>query len=333
MNSYLAPEMLRPGFVILSYNRLHYAGGYILAALVLSACASTPMTNAIISEQPQYLGQSTELSDVPFFPQDEYQCGPAALATVLGYSGINVTPKELSPKVYLPERKGTLQIELMSATRRYGRLPYLLEPSLEELLIQVKAGKPVLVFQNLGVEWYPQWHFAVVVGYDLESGKLLLRSGKIEKYQVNLQVFERTWQRSGYWAFVVLTPGELPAGGQQSSYFHTVADYERTRPPGNAIKAYRAGLARWPNSRLLGMGLGNSYYQSGNLSKAEESYTGVVSKHPDYAPAHNNLAQIMMEQGKLNNAKKHAEHAVALGDSHQKLYQSTLDDILSRMSE
>jgi len=325
--------MHRSGFIILSCNRLLYAGGYIFTALILSACANTPMTNAVLNQQPQYLGQSEELRDVPFFSQEEYQCGPAALATVLSYTGITVTPEELAPKVYLPQRQGTLQIELMSATRRYGRLPYLLEPSLENLLMQVKAGKPVLVFQNLGVNWYPAWHFAVVIGYDLNKGELLLRSGKIERYRINLQVFERTWQRSGYWAFVALVPGELPAGGQELTYFNTVADFERTRPPTDVIKAYHAGLKRWPNSSVLGMGIGNSYYQSGDLNKAEESYTQVLSLNPDYAPAHNNLAQIMMEQGKLKNAKKHAVSAVSLGGSHQKLYQSTLDNILSRMSE
>lgn len=301
-----------------------------MAALILSACASTPMSSAVLNQQPQYLGQSAELSDVPFYSQEEYQCGPAALATILSYTGINVTPTELSPKVYLPERKGTLQIELMAATRRYGRLPYLLDPSLEKLLMQVKAGKPVLVFQNLGVKWIPRWHFAVVVGYDLKKGELLLRSGKIERYHINLQVFERTWQRSGYWAFVALKPGELPADGQELRYFNTVADFERTQSPEDVIKAYLAGLGRWPVSSALGMGLGNAYYQSGDLDKAGESYAQVLSQHPDYAPAHNNLAQVMMEQGKLKNAKKHAEIAVSLGGSHQKQYQSTLNEILSR---
>jgi hypothetical protein len=324
--------MHRSGKLTKFYNRLLHAGGYVLIPLIFSACASTPMTRDILDQQPQQLGKSIELTDVPFFPQQAYQCGPAALATILSFSGIDVSASSLVPKVYLPDRKGTLQVELIAATRRYGRLPYLLEPSMETLLRQVKHGKPVLVLQNLGVQWIPRWHFSVVVGYDLDKGKLLLRSGQERRYHVDMHIFERTWQRSGYWAFIALKPGELPANGQELQYFHAVADFDKTRATGDSIKAYQAGLHRWPASKLLGMGLGNAYYQSAELGKAAQSYTQVLSRHPRYAPAHNNLAQVLMEQGKLDSAKKHAQIAVTIGGDHQQQYQSTLDEILSRIA-
>jgi hypothetical protein len=40
----------------------------------------------------------------------------------------------------------------------------------------------------------------------------------------------------------------------------------------------------------------------------------------------------MMEQGKLEMAKKHAQIAVTIGGNHQLKYQSTLDEILSRIA-
>jgi hypothetical protein len=30
---------------------------------------------------------------------------------------------------------------------------------------QLEAGRPVLVLQNLALKLWPQWHYAVVVGY------------------------------------------------------------------------------------------------------------------------------------------------------------------------
>jgi hypothetical protein len=314
------------------YNRLLYAGGYVLIALIFSACASTPMTRDILDHQRQMLGKNKELTDVPFFPQQAYQCGPAALATILTYSGIDVSTEALVPKVYLPGRKGTLQVELIATTRRYGRLPYLLQPSMETLIRQVKDGKPVLVLQNLGVKWIPRWHFAVVVGYDMDKGELLLRSGKERRYRMDMHLFERTWKRSGHWAFIALMPGELPANGQELQYFHTVADFERIGLTNHAIKAYQAGLERWPTSKHLGMGLGNAYYQSTEPEKAAESYSQVLSRHSEYAPAHNNLAQVMMELGKLETARKHAQIAVTIGGDHQQQYRSTLDEVLSRIT-
>ncbi len=116
-----------------------------------------------------------ELSATPFFPQSDYQCGPAALATVLTASGVTTTPEALVPKVYLPGRQGSLQPELVAAARQYDRLAYVLEPALAQVVAEVAAGRPVLVMQNLGLASYPVWHFAVVVGYDREAEQLVLR--------------------------------------------------------------------------------------------------------------------------------------------------------------
>ena len=42
------------------------------------------------------------------------------LATSLVYFGAKVTPEELADQVYLPERKGSLQVEMMASARRNG---------------------------------------------------------------------------------------------------------------------------------------------------------------------------------------------------------------------
>lgn len=311
-------------------KRLLIAGVYAYVVLILAGCASTPMSEQILSQPTPSLPPAVELIHTPFFSQDEFQCGPAALATVLGATGIEVTPETLSPKVYLPGRLGTLQVELLAATRRYGRLPYLLEASLQTLLHEVKAGRPVLVLQNLGVSWIPRWHYAVVVGFDLQQQKLILRSGTIKRYNIDMALFERTWQRSQHWAVLVLKPGELPVGGSESSYFQTVADFENNQASPASIIAYQAGLRRWPESRPLGMGLGNAFYQTGKRISASQSFQQVIAHHPDYAPAHNNLAQVLLELGQLQAAKRHALRALSLGGSHQQDYQSTLDAINAR---
>lgn len=290
------------------------------------------MSAQLLASPPSFLPASIELENTPFHAQEMYQCGPAALATVLNQAGIKVTPAELVPMVYIPGRQGTLQIELLSATRRYGRLPYLLKPTLETLVTELKAGKPVLVLQNLGVSWLPQWHYAVVIGYDLQQQKLILRSGTIKRYMVDMSLFERTWQRADHWGLLVLTPGELPVVATEAAYFHTVADFEKSAHTGNSIPAFRAGLQRWPGSVTLGTSLGNAYYRNGQIEPAIMAYQQVLQHHPDYAPAHNNIAQILLEQGKLEEARRHAEKAVSLGGRYQKNYQSTLDDIQSKMT-
>ena len=89
--------------------------------LLLSGCAALwPQTAELREALPQGLPERVELKEVPFFPQTEYQCGPAALATALAAAGVKVTPEDLVSQVYLPERKGSLQIEMLAAARRHG---------------------------------------------------------------------------------------------------------------------------------------------------------------------------------------------------------------------
>ena len=44
------------------------------------------------------------------------------------------------------------------------------------------------------------------VGYDYETGQLILRSGTTERQVLAFTVHEMVWKRSGYWAMVALPP-------------------------------------------------------------------------------------------------------------------------------
>ena len=90
------------------------------------------------------------LVETPFHTRVSDQCGPSALATVLQASGITVAPEALKSRVYIPDREGSLPIEMLAATRGYKRIPYLINPDITALLGELQAGRPVLVLQNLG---------------------------------------------------------------------------------------------------------------------------------------------------------------------------------------
>ena len=88
------------------------------AALVLATgCAQmVPQTMQLRTGWPAGVPQTTEIASVPFFPQDDYQCGPAALATVLAHTGTAITPDPLVAQVYIPARQGSLQRQQRGAT-------------------------------------------------------------------------------------------------------------------------------------------------------------------------------------------------------------------------
>ena len=286
-------------------------GVFVWVALLLSGCA-TPQVALLDAQWPAEIPAQVALSQVPFFPQEDYECGPAALAMVANTAGVKVTPEALVDQVYLPGRQGSLQPEMLAATRRQGLLAYPLQPKIEDVLREVAAGNPVLVFQNLSLSIYPVWHYAVVMGFDRERQLLLLHSGRTARMEISLSAFERTWARGKYWAMLALQPGQLPATAEPQAYTAAAATLERTNPRG-AQRAFAAALQRWPDDRAALLGAGNTAYGLGQREAAEKAYRQLVDKHPDFADGWNNLAQVRMELGRRAEASQAIARAVALG--------------------
>jgi hypothetical protein len=284
---------------------------WLWSLLLVAGCASRgPVLEGALPTHPA--PAVVELSDTPFFPQERYQCGPAALATVLSRSGITVSPEELAPQVFLPGRKGTLQVELVAASRRHQRLPYVIRPDLQDLLQEIQAGRPVLVLQNLGLEAWPVWHYAVVVGFSLREDSLTLRSGTTERLVMPADRFLATWQRAGSWALVLLRPGELPASSEHDAYVRAVAAMEGIADPQSLQAAYRAGLGRWPDSEVARYGLAGALLDAGDTPAAARAYRELLVEQPDHVPALNNLALALAAQGCHAEARQAIDRALAL---------------------
>ena len=303
----------------------------LFAAALLTGCAAQGVREVTQNTQ---LPRQHELSSTPFFPQELYQCGPAALATALNAIDIKVSPDQLTPEVYIPSRQGSLQIEMLAAARRHGAVAYVIPPKLEALLKEIAAGNNVLVMQNLGLSFAPSWHYAVVVGYDLDQEKIWLRSGTFERFEMTLSTFKRTWARSQHWAFVALKPGKLPVSIDANGAARALVAFEKTsKTPAATEQAYAAAVRRWPDNLVLLMGLGNSAYRNHDLPAARDAFAQASQHHPTSAAAHNNLASVLMEQGALDPARQHAEQALQLaaGDADlQRQVEQTLAEIAAK---
>jgi tetratricopeptide (TPR) repeat protein len=312
--------------------RLGLATAVLAPALALSGCAGvSPVLAPHLSVETRRT--PVELVATPFYPQTVHQCGPAALATVLQAGGVNVTPGDLVSRVYLPDRQGSLQTELVAATRGYARLPYLIAPDLSALLAELQAAHPVLVLQNLGFSFYPVWHYAVVIGYLPDDDVMILRSGVTRRLVMPAGRFLRTWRLAGYWGLVVLRPGELPAHPAVAAYLKAAADLESVGQTHAAALAYGAAVTRWPNDATAWLGLGNTHYQAGRLPAAEDSYRQAVRVDPGYLAAWNNLAEVLAERACFNTAIATLETALARpgsSDALRKLLLQTRSEILSR---
>jgi tetratricopeptide (TPR) repeat protein len=160
-----------------------------------------------------------------------------------------------------------------------------------------------VVLQNLAFSWYPKWHYAVVVGFDLARDEMVLRSGLERRHVVPFAVFERTWRRGDYWAVVVMPPDRLPHTALETSYLQAVVGLERLQRWEDAARAYRAAAARWPESLGAQLGIGNSRYALKDIAGAERAYRAAAAAHPESGIAFNNLAQALADQGRWREAE------------------------------
>jgi hypothetical protein len=297
--------------------------GRILSVLLLAGlaagCAGAGTERLLAA--PGSLPSRSEAAGVPFFAQDRYYCGPAALAMALTWSGLSVTQYDLVPQVYTPGREGTFAADIVAAARRNGRVAIPID-TLEALLAEIAAGHPVIVFENLSLSVLPRWHFAVAIGYDLPRRTLILHSGTQARHEMALDAFERTWQRAGNWALVVLPPGSAPASRDPLPWLQAAAALERVERPADALTAYRTIRSAHPANAAARMGEANSLYALKDFRAAEESYRDVLAADATMAEAWNNLAYALMRQGKRTDAIAAAQRAVSLGGEDRRYADS-----------
>lgn len=286
----------------------------LFVVLLLGACARTPTVPVGVAGLPERV----ELDEVPFFPQEDYQCGPAALATMLAQRGIATGPEQLVKRVYLPQRKGSLQVEMVAAARAHDLLVYPLEPRLEAVLTEVAAGNPVLVLQNLAFDRWPQWHFAVVVGYDLATQTLVLRSGTTRRWAGSFRQFERSWARGKRWAVVTVAPDQLPRTARETVWLKAANDLEQTGHDGAALDAYEAAAQHWA-SGLSWFVLANARYAQGDKHAAERALRNSVQHDSSFAPGWFNLSQILAERGCRTQASMARTCAVRLAPEDERV--------------
>lgn len=253
-------------------------------ALIAGCAGRAPALGAVIDRAP------VELVATPFYPQTALQCGPAALATLLGADGARVAPAELAPRLFLPARGGSLQTELLATARHYGRIPLQLGTRMQAIADALASGYPVLVLQNLGTPWTPVWHYAVVVGLDSEQGRVVLRSGTERRRFEQAADFMRSWSYAGRWAVVAADPLEVPAFASLREWLRAAAPAESAGQLALAESAYAAAVARWPDLALAHAALGNARHARGAIDTAREAWQKALALDPELDAARRNLA-------------------------------------------
>ncbi|MBD3645009.1 MAG: PA2778 family cysteine peptidase [Alcanivorax sp.] len=283
----------------------------LLVLLSLSGCQSFPPPQSAQVDPEQQLV-------VPFVPQEKYQCGPAALAMMLQWAGKPVSANSLVDEVWLPEREGSLGIELRAAARSRGLMAYPVESS-QALFQELQAGRPVLVLQNLALRRWPQWHFAVVTGYQDQGNTMVLHSGTNAGKTTHWNRFIRTWARADQWGFTLVEPGQLPASAEPGTLFRAISALP------NAEEFWPTAVAAFPDSGKLWFGHGNSLWSQGQQQEALDAFRSATDRAPDFAAAWNNRAYAEQALGDVISARDSICRARALAPQDQAISDSVAE--------
>ncbi|MBX2870034.1 MAG: PA2778 family cysteine peptidase [Acidiferrobacterales bacterium] len=304
---------------------------FLLISAVICGCSS-------IQSGPESPGSHSaiELAHTPFIPQTEYHCGPAALATVLGAEQHSVEADTLARSMYVPDIQGSLQPELLAAARQEGFIPVILPPNFANLIQTLELGKPVIVLQNLGTRGKPYWHYAVLVGYDYEDNRVVLRSGTTYRKDYRNWRFKQTWDWAGNWAVVLLREHEMINSIDQARYLSTLTELEQTQHQLLAHRAYHAARIRWPDSLVVLAGLGNTAYRLGDTTTAEEAFRTLLAMDRGNPVASNNLAHLLLERGCSAHALELIDpiyHTMKKSDALYSSVSTTWHDVQSKISQ
>lgn len=236
--------------------------------LVLSGCQSTPQADQLRQQGLSQLPESHSISSVPFFPQEQFYCGPTTLSEVFGYYGVNASPEDIAPKLFIPGKEGSLQLEMVSAARQYGFLPYTERGTLSSIIELVKDDVPVIVFQNLSIQLLPQWHYAVVIGFNSEKGTLTLHTGLTPNHEMSLELFERTWGRANYWYLAAVPPKVTSSEMTPYTYVSAAYDMLKVADKNQALAFLETATQMWPSYWLSYFLIANYYLENPDLKRS-----------------------------------------------------------------
>ncbi len=269
--------------------------------------------------------RAARVANVPFVRQTELHCGPAALAMTMKWAGRAPSLEQLSAKMFTPEKEGSLTTDFLAAARREGMLAVRLD-GMRALFGAVASGAPVVVLQNLGLAWFPRWHYALVLAYDLDSRTVLLHSGEQAGLSIELDLFERTWRRADSWAVAILPPDRLPATAPPQEILAAIAALERVKRLEEARVAYSVFLSAWPDDPIAHFGLSNVLVEMRRFDEAVRSLEKAASLRPLSASIWHNLALAYERAGNRAHASRAARKALELvPDAERAAYRASLD--------
>ena len=121
--------------------------------------------------------------------------------------------------------------------------------------------------------------------------------------------------RSLYTHMAISSPESYKGFYNLGNLYFNEGDYEK------ASRMWEITLEKKPDMMAVYNNLGVAYERAGDYTKAEQFYRKLLTGHSN-STVHSNLAKVLMKQGRLEEASKSFEDAIAAGDDSDDLYMA-----------
>jgi ABC-type bacteriocin/lantibiotic exporter with double-glycine peptidase domain len=146
-------------------------------------------------------GEKHIITGVPFYAQEAYQCGPASLAGVLNFWGVEADPGMISKEIFSRSARGTLNLDMVLYAQKRGLYALQYAGNMDDLRKNIDSGHPLIVLVAYGFSLYEVDHFMVVTGY-YDNG-VIVNSGREQKKFMDEGDFLKIWAKANYWTLLL----------------------------------------------------------------------------------------------------------------------------------
>lgn len=271
---------------------------------------------------------ATAIPGMPMLRWGIESCGAGSLATVLQHYGDPTTMQQWD--AILPKtRGGVLTIDLLLAARQKGFDAQLVTGTPELIADELRHGRPVILMLqvvNAPGHAYDFYHYVVADGFDTQSDLIRTQFGDGRARWVSLARLEKSWNGGGHTAILIRpkTTDDVIAGALGKAIL-----LEDEGKYAEAAAKYHQILTAYPNSVVAWTDFGNTQSQLGNPEVAEQAFRKALSIDPNARDALNNLAWLLYEQKRLDEAEPLARQALAQPGPDRYMILDTLARILT----
>ena len=296
-------------------------------SIPILALAGVTLLAGCVTWTPRSRKTSSAAVTVPNMPMEKWgveSCGAGSLSTILRHYGDPTSMKEWDatlPKI----RGGVLTIDMLLAARQKGFDARLVTGTPDVVYEELRNGRPVILMLQVifapSVK-YDFYHYIVADGIDPDRQLVRTQFGDGRARWLPLQQLEKAWSGGGH-AAILIRPRTLEES------LRAAVELEDQGKVAEAAAQYQTLTSEHPESVVVWTDYANAEMQLGKTEEAERAFRKALTLDPESRDAMNNLAWLLYQEKRLDEAEQLARKAASAKGPDSYLVLDTLARVLA----